>query len=365
MRPIRHLTASAAILLATVTPPSLHAQQQPQAAQQLQAVRETPVTLGLVEGGNPQGYVQNSNDQGILFATVPGGQGRMITYAQIRGEGLEKAIRLDERADALNEARSHFAAARYEEAAEAFGNVARAYAIILHMPQNFASEALFYQMESLQRVGNFAELAQVAAFPQTATISTKLSERYHRRFEFLKLWGLLGGERFEDLRSALEQYEEPVLGDARLLNAPNFKKLPPAELVQLAFLRARCFAAEGNELAALDDYYRAFTLTYGSNLLVTQLAMEAAMEIHAADPRVAREDRSAIAQLQSLAYLYSLRFGVESLPTGLANFAEAPAVAAPSPVAAEAAAEAAAEETEPDEEKEEDEDKEEGTEEEA
>jgi len=348
MRPIRHLTVSVAILLATAMSPSLRAQQHSEATQ---AVRETPVTLGLVEGGNPQGFVQNSNDQGILFATGPGGQGRMIPYAQIRGEGLAKAIRLDDRADALNEARSHFAAARYEEAAEAFGNVARAYAIILHVPQNFASEALFYQMESLQRVGNFAELAQITAYPQAATIATKLSERYQRRFEFLKLWGLLGGGRFEDLRSALQQYEEPVLGEVRLLNAPNFKKLPPVELVQLAFLRARCFAAEGNEDAALDDYYRAFTLAYGSNLLVTQLAMEAAMAIHAADPRVAREDRSAIAQLQSLAYLYSLRFGAESLPTGLANFAEAPAVAAPSPVAAEAVTE----ETESDEEKEGDE----------
>ena len=53
-------------------------------------VRETPVTIALTQGGNPQGYVQNSNDQGVLFATAPGGQGQMVTYDKMRGEGIEK-----------------------------------------------------------------------------------------------------------------------------------------------------------------------------------------------------------------------------------------------------------------------------------
>ena len=56
-------------------------------------VRETPVTLGLVEGGNPQGYIQNSNNQGILFATTQGGQGQLVPFERIRGEGLDKLIR--------------------------------------------------------------------------------------------------------------------------------------------------------------------------------------------------------------------------------------------------------------------------------
>jgi len=313
------LASILAALVAAAWPAGLSAQ-----------VRETPVTLSLVEGGNPQGYVQNSNDQGILFATGPGGRGQLMPYERIRGEGIDKLIRFEERADALSEARANFAAARYDEAAESFGAVARNYAIILAAPQNFATEALFYQAESLYRAGRFGELAPVVSSPASQTVRTKLNERYQRRFEFLKLWGLLGAEQLDSLREALQQYEEPVIGEARLLNAPNFKKLPPNELVQLAYLRARAFEAEGKQDAALDDYYRVFTLGYGSNLLLTQQAMEAAIRIHGEDPRLAREESSAVAQMQSLAYLFSRRFGSEALPVEFQKYAEAPAVTPPS-----------------------------------
>ena len=122
-------------------------------------VKETPVTIALVEGGNPQGYIQNSNDQGVLFATAPGGAGQLLTYDKIRGEGLDKLIRFEERAEVLGTPRALFAKGSYSEAAEAFGKVARDYAIILGGPQNFASEALFYQIESLKRAGQYAAMA--------------------------------------------------------------------------------------------------------------------------------------------------------------------------------------------------------------
>ncbi len=104
-------------------------------------VRETPVTLALVEGGNPQGYAQGTTDQGVLFATSPGGQAQLVPYTRIRGEGLQKLIRFEERAELLGTPRALFSAGQYNEAAAAYGKVARDYAIILSGPQNFATEA--------------------------------------------------------------------------------------------------------------------------------------------------------------------------------------------------------------------------------
>lgn len=289
-------------------------------------VRETPVTLGLVEGGNPQGYVQNSNDQGILFATAPGGAGQLVTYDKIRGEGLDKLIRFEERAEVLGTPRALFAAGNFNEAAEAFGKVARDYAIILGGPQNFASEALFYQIESLKRAGQYAAMAPLVNSPAAATIKTKLSPAYARASEFHKLWAILGQGDFAGLKSALELYQEPQTGSAKLLPSPNFKKLPPNELAQIAFLRGKVFDSEGAKEKALEDYYRTFTLAYGNDVLLSKLAMGAAMLIQKEDPRIAQENKAALHQMQSIAYLYSRRFGKGGMPAEFQAFAVKPEV---------------------------------------
>jgi tetratricopeptide (TPR) repeat protein len=305
-------------------------------------VRETPVTLGLLEGGNPQGYVQNSNDQGILFATAPGGAGQMVTYDKIRGEGIEKLIRFEERAEVLGTPRALFAAGQYAEAAEAFGKVARDYAFILGGPQNFASEALFYQIESLKRAGLYAAMAPLVNSPAAATIKTKLSPSYARPFELQGLWAILGQGDVAALKTALETYQEPQTGDAKLLKSPNFKKLPPIEVSQLAFLRAKVYEAEGAKDKALEDYYRCFTLAYGNDVLLSKLAMGAAMLIQKEDPRIAQENKPAINQMQSIAYLYSRRFGKEGMPAEFKAFAVKPVLPRPAPPAEEKPAEGAA-----------------------
>jgi tetratricopeptide (TPR) repeat protein len=309
MKPLCYLAAISSLTL----PALLQAQ-----------VKETPVTIALVEGGNPQGYVQNSNDQGILFATAPGGAGQMVTYDKIRGEGLEKLIRFEERAEVLGTPRALFSAGQYNEAAEAFGKVARDYAIILGGPQNFASEALFYQIESLKRAGQYAAMAPLVEAPAAATIQTKLSPAYVRSSEFHKLWSIFGKGDFAALKAALEVYQDPQTGDAKLLKSPNFKKLPPNELSQIAFLRAKVYDSEGAKDKALEDYYRCFTFAYGNDVLLSKLAMGAAMLIQKEDPRIAQENKGALHQMQSIAYLYSRRFGKDSMPAEFQAFAVKP-----------------------------------------
>ena len=74
----------------------------------------------------------------------------------------------------LGTPRALFAAGKYDEAATAFGKVAQDYAILYSAPQNFASEALFYQMESVKRAGKYSLLASLVKLPASATIGTKL-----------------------------------------------------------------------------------------------------------------------------------------------------------------------------------------------
>jgi len=292
-------------------------------------VRETPAVLGLVEGGNPQGYIQNSNEQGVFFSTAPGGQGQLVPYNRIRGEGLDKLIRFDDRNEMLGAPRALFTAGQYIEAAEAFGKVARDFQFILSVPQNFATEALFYQIESLKRAGQYAAMAPIVNSPVAATIPTKLVEAYKRPFEFHKLWALFGQNDIAGLKTALEAYQEPVTGDLKLLPAPNFKTLPPVELAQLSFLRAKVYEAAGEKSKALDDYYRTFTLAYGNDVLLAKLAMGAAMVIQRQDPALAKESRSALTQMQSIAYLFSKRFGKDTMPAEFQAYAVMPVLPKP------------------------------------
>ncbi len=124
-------------------------------------------------------------------------------------EGLQKLIRFEERAELLGTPRALFSAGQYNEAAEAYGKVARDYAIILSGPQNFASEALFYQIESLKRAGQYCRPRSARELPAAVTITTKLTEAYKRPFEFQKLWAFLGQNDFAGLKAAIEPYQEP------------------------------------------------------------------------------------------------------------------------------------------------------------
>jgi tetratricopeptide (TPR) repeat protein len=292
-------------------------------------VRETPATISMAEGGNPRGYVQGANDQGVIFSTSSGGRGSLIPYAQIRGEGLNKMVRMDARPEELAEPRALFESGDYSAAAEAFGAVARNYSIILNLPQNFAAEALFYQCESLLRAGKYAQLARVLDSPAAKTIETKLGDYYKKPHEYQKLWAFLGKKNMEGLRAALAAYQQPMISDAKLLPTPNFTDLPSSEVAQLAYLRGKLHEADGEKKNALDDYYRAFTLAYGNNELMSKLAMGAVMVILKDDPQLKAENKAAMAEMQSVAYLFSKRFGSEGMPEDFKKFAVRPAVVRP------------------------------------
>jgi len=311
-------------------------------------VTETPATLALEAGGNPAGFVQGANDQGIIFSTAAGGRGQLVEYSKIRGEGLDKVIRFSERAESLAQARALFAAGEFDAAAAAFGVVAQNYSIILASPKNFASEAMFYQLESIRRAGKYALLPPLIASAAAESIEKSLGEPFAGMFQFQKLYALLAEKNFDELASAIAAYEEPVVGEAKLLSAPNFKPLPATELADLSYLRGKVYEAAGEKGKALNDFYSAVTLAFGNDAISAKLAMGAAMVIQKSDPLLASENRLAIAEMQSLAYMFGKRFGTDGMPAAFKEYAVRPPMVRPpapapkeEPAAAESAPEAA------------------------
>ena len=281
-------------------------------------ITETPATIALTTGANPQGFIQNSRPGAILFATAQGGAGRAVPLTEIRGEGLEKLIRLEERGEVLANARAAFAEGKYAEAAQEFGRVADAYGIVIHIPQNFACEARFYQIESLRRMGQFKDIASLLETPAGKNIDTMLSDRYKKSSEFHKLWAIYGQGDMAKLEEALKRYQEPVTGKAGLLPTANFKKAPQNDLVQLAFLRGEVHDKKGERDKALQDFTRVFTLTFANEPFLSKQAMGKTMVIMSENPALKSENekkrKGPEEHMQSIAYFFSKRFPETPIP---------------------------------------------------
>lgn len=294
----------------------------------LAQVSVTPATVALKEGGNPQGFIRGSEPGKILFSTSEAGQPRTLFLNQIRDAGSIKLIRLTDRAEVLAPARGAFAGRNYLEAAKLFGEVADQYRLVLNIPGNFASEAKFYQIESLRQLGRFDLLAQMLDSPAGQTLDTMLDERYRAMLKMHRLWAIYGAGDMAKLESELAAYQQPVMGKKELLPAPGFVKMPQSELVQIAYLRAKIYESKGDDERALEDYCRAFSLTYAYEPFLAKLAMGAAMQIQAKNPALAGDNppKKALHQMQSVAFFFNKRFPESTMPSQFEKFAVRPDV---------------------------------------
>lgn len=310
----------------------------------LAQVSITPGMVALKEGGNPQGFIRGSEPGKILFSTTETGQPRTLFLNQIRDAGSVKLIRLTDRAEVLAPAKAAYTGKNFLEAAKLFGEVADEYQLILNIPGNFASEAKFYQIESLRQLGRFDLLAQMLDSPAGKTLDTMLDERYRSMVKMHKLWAVYGTGDMAKLESELAAYQQPVMGKKELLPAPNFVKMPQSELVQIAYLRAKVYESKGDDAKALEDYSRAFSLTFAYEPFLAKLAMGAAMQIQAKNPALAGENppKKALLQMQSVAFFFNKRFPGTTMPSQFEKFAVRPDV--PVMIAAPPEEEASAEE---------------------
>lgn len=291
---------------------------------------DTPATIGLTNNSNPQGFISDSAPGAIMFSTVEGQRGNAVRLTEIRGTGLDKAIRLLDRADILAEARGEFANMNYLEAAKLFGEVADAYKYLIHIPNNFASEAKFYQIESLVRLGRYQVIQEMLDSPVGKTIDTSLGERYRDLSKYHKLWAIYGSGDLEKLAEEIKAYELPVVGKASLLPAPTLKNMPPVELIQIAFMRAKIYDKNGEKDNALQDYGRVFSYTYANNDFLSKQAMGSALVIMSQDPGLKSESekvkKAAVNRMRSVAYFFSKRFPDTTMPPQFQEYAVRPEI---------------------------------------
>lgn len=316
--PPRHFPLALAAALAGFLPATPLPAQQPAAAPQ--AKPELGAMILMADGKRQRGFVQDSNERGLLFTLVERSPGTGYAW-----DTQVKAVAFDEADEIMREARASFAQGQYETAAKQLGTIADIYANVAWVPNSFATEARYYQIESLRLLGRWQEMGPLLQTPAALAIPTRLPEFFQRQFKLNQLWAQLGAGQLEGLKAAVASLEKPVVGQAKLLPSPSLQELPLRELVQITFFRAKLNEAAGNLDQALADYYRTFSLTFGNQKLLSDLSMKSAMAIQARQPAVA-EGTSPVAlrQMQSLAYLYRNAFSGGEIEAAYEKFAVKP-----------------------------------------
>ena len=291
------------------------------------------------EGQRQRGFVQNSNENGLLFSLVEGAPG-----TGYRWEDQVVAVAFDDADEIMREARAAFAQGDFESAAAQFGQIADTYVIAAWVPSNFAAEARYLQIEALRRLGQWESLAPLLETPTAQAIPKVLSEFYQPQFKLNQIWASLGAGQMDPVRAEVESRQIPQTGQAKLLPSPAFQPMPMRELIQIAFLRAKLNEAAGEPAKALEDYYRTFSLTYANDDSLSKQAMNAAMAIQAGNPDIQGEEPknpAALRRMQSVAYLYKLAFGGGNIDSQFSAYAVQPELPKPPPAQEPGAEEAA------------------------
>ncbi len=308
------------------------------AAQQPANTNELSAMLLTADNKRQRGFVQNSNENGVLFSLVQGAPGKGY-----RWDTEAKAVAFDDADEIMREARAAFLQGNYESAAEQFATIADQYVIAAYVPSNFATEARYYHIESLRLLGRWDEIAPVLDTPTAVTIPTKLSEYYQPQFKMNQLWAALGAGNLDPVKAEIQSRQIPQTGAAKLLNSPAYTQMPTRELVQVTFMNAKVNEAAGELDKALADYYRTFSFTYASDRTLADLSMQAALAIQAKNPALQEEEPSPaiLRQMQSLAFLYKNAFNQGAIDSAYEAFAVKPDLPKPPPTKKEEGAEKA------------------------
>lgn len=298
----------AAVLLSPTAPSVLQA-----------APGEARAMIQLPDNSRRTGFIQNSNEQAIQFSTDQGVPGQAFALNQIKIAFLEAN-------EIMASGRQAYNRADYKTAATEFGRVSDEYKTLAFIPDNFACEARYYQLDCLRRLGDLKAMADLQASPVTKNIPTKLNETYRRPFQFLGIWAAVGADQWDSIKGIVANAQVPVTGDMKMLSAPVWQKMSLGELSQMAYLRGKILEKEGNTRAALDDYWRAATLTQGNDPAVRNLAIQGAMGILKANPKIAAgpENNPALWELQSAAWVYKKAFNKGEAPLGFGEYAIKP-----------------------------------------
>lgn len=330
MKAIRLFTVS--LTVAAVAAPAFlnfdqaSAQAQAPAAAAAPAVkRELGAMILLSDGRRQRGFVQDTNDRGLLFSLVEGAPGTGMAW-----QTQVVDVAFDESDEIMREARAVYSQGNYEVAVQLFDGIANSFAHVAWVPRSFSTEARYYQLECLRLLGRWEEMGPLLQTPTALAIPTKLPEFFQRQFKLNQLWAQLGAGQLDGIKTTLAGLEKPVVGQAKLLPSPSLQTLPLRELVQITFFSAKANEAAGNLDRALADYYRTFALTFSNQKVLSDLSMKAALSIQSRLPAVAEtKSPMAMRQIQSLAYLYKNSFGKGEIEPAYDPFAVKPELPKP------------------------------------
>ncbi len=304
-------------------------------AASVSAQNVTPIQVALVKGGNPQGYLSGANEQGILMARTASGKPDLIPFSNIRGEGVDKLINFVERGKALNVGNTHFGSENYDAAAAAFQGVVQKYSYLVDVPSNFASEAMFFLMESLKRNGDYEQLFKLYNTPLGQSVGKVLGARYQEPFKSQGRFAMLGGKQFDALEAELKTLEQPLTNENKLLGYPTFPaKLGPRTLSELSFLRAHVALNKKEDRQGLEDLYRSLSYNFSNQSTMARQAMEKITQLHLSDPGF-KADGIKGRSLQALVFQKGTRYGEDSLADGAKPFFSRPAITVTAPQGAD------------------------------
>ncbi|MFT5465633.1 MAG: hypothetical protein ACI8UO_000728 [Verrucomicrobiales bacterium] len=293
------------------------------------------------------GFIGETNDKGIKFLYTPGDRtGLGLPHAQV------KAVSFTDEGDIMGPARHAYSRSQFVEAEQLFRAVADEYDFLWGISRaqfgNFASEARFYQIDCLRRIGRYSDMGAAIDTNTGKSLSNTITEALLPKLELFSLWGNYANEKWDELEAGLKAFEtEPDERAAELLTTPGFKPAPPSETVQLAFMRGKLFASkEGRTEDALRDFYLTMTLDYGSDRVLTKLAMESALRLQAAEEGLDKSHHMK-KEIHALAVIYSRGFNEGNAETWYNDFLKPVPDPKPKAGAAPPAEEPAADPAEP------------------
>lgn len=245
------------------------------------------------------GWLVRVDENRLYLSTSEGGQNPR-TYVRSTIETLRFA-----EPTTWSAAENAYAKGDFKEAAAIYAGISNDYREFSSIVDNYGSLALFKELEAYRKAGDYEKLGQRSLLLKQES----LSEPYHAQLDLFVAWGTLGDL---DDSAALDRLD-------RLMNDYHERVLTSAQMAQVGYLGGVANERKGRTTAALSDYHRAFTFNYGADQEMAQRAMEAALNLYAADPDIA-EKRSLLEEAHGLGAIYALTFG--ELPAEAKRFAE-------------------------------------------
>lgn len=293
------------------------------------------VTLLKTDGMRMVGYIAITNDKGLRFVYTENDQaGIDLTHDQVR------AVSFTDEGDIMGPARHAYSRSNFEEAEQLFKAVAEEYEFLWGISRdklgNFASEARFYQVECLRRLGRYAEMGPALETQTGKTLADTVNENLLPQLTYFDLWGNYASENWDGLAEGLKEFEQPLEGAAaELLSTPGFQKNEPSNLVQLSFMRGKLYASQDRTEDALREFYRAMILDYGADRILTKNAMESALRLQSKQEGL-EESIPMKEEIHALAVMYSKGYNNGQAETWYNDFLKP--VEKPEPAAAPAPA---------------------------